>query len=263
MRADQTWEQRMHEAARKGFAAQSAAYERGRPEYPAELAGWLRDVLGVRSGHRVLDLGAGTGKFTKRLLALQAEVVAVEPVAAMRERLQTALPGVRALAGTAEALPLPDGSVDAVVCAQAFHWFANGQALREMHRVLRPGGRLGLVWNVRDARVDWVAAITALITPYEGDAPRHHSGRWREPFAEQSLFGPLQLDHFDHAHEGGFDEVVMDRFRSVSFIAAQAEPVRRETEAALRRLPEQYAALRAPCIRFPYRTEAWWAERLA
>lgn len=249
----------MHAAARTGFARESAAYERGRPEYPAALDAWLRDSL---PGPRVLDLGAGTGKFTRRLVALGAEVQAVEPVAAMRARLAQALPGVPALAGQAEAIPLPDGSVDAVVCAQAFHWFANADALREMHRVLRPGGRLLLVWNVRDASVDWVAAITALIAPCEGDAPRHPSGRWREPFAAQTLFGAPQCSRFEHAHVGPFEEVVMDRFRSVSFIAAQPAEVRGRIEAELRRLPDRFAPLRDATIRFPYRTEAWLAERL-
>ena len=106
--------------------------------------------MGLGSGRRVLDLGAGTGKFTKYLLATGAEVVAVEPVVAMRERLTAAFPRVRALSGQAEAIPLGDATVDAVVCAQAFHWFATPAALAEIVRVLRPGGQLGLIWNVRD-----------------------------------------------------------------------------------------------------------------
>lgn len=252
----------MHDAAQKGFACQSAAYERGRPDYPVGLSGWLGTALHLGPGQRVLDLGAGTGKFTRRLLDQGAEVLAVEPVAAMRDRLHQALPLVRALDGTAEALPLTDASIDAVLCAQAFHWFANAAALREMRRVLRPGGRLGLVWNVRDESVDWVAAITAIITPFEGDAPRYHSGRWREPFAGQSLFGPLQGSTLPHVHEGPFDEVVVDRFLSVSFIAAQPEAQRRVVEAELRTLPQRFAPLRAARIRFPYRTEAWVTERL-
>ena len=252
----------MHEAAATGFARQSEAYQRGRPDYPAALSQWLHDELGLKPGCQALDLGAGTGKFTALMGASGAQVVAVEPVEAMRQRLSAALPTVPVLAGTAEALPLPDESLDAVVCAQAFHWFANPQALREMHRVLRPAGRLGLVWNVRDEAVDWVAAITALITPYEGDAPRFHTGRWREPFAEQSLFGPLQRSVFEHVHEGDFDTVVVDRFLSVSFIAALPPSARAEVEAELRRLPERYSALREASIRFPYRTKAWVAERL-
>ena len=124
------------------------------------------------------------------------------------------------------------------------------------------GGRLLLVWNVRDASVDWVAAITELISPYEGDAPRHHSGRWREPFEKQPWFGALQRTEFAHAHEGDFNEVVVDRFLSVSFIAALPEAQQRAIEAELRALPQRFAALSASRIRFPYRTEAWVVERL-
>ncbi len=253
----------MHEAARQGYAAGSGAYERGRPEYPAGLLDWLREELRLGPGAQALDLGAGTGKFSRLALQTGAAVSAVEPVDAMRERLAQALPSVHALAGSAEALPLDSASVDAVLCAQAFHWFANAAALRETHRVLRPGGRLGLVWNVRDERVDWVAAITELFRPHEGDAPRFHTGRWRQPFAAlPARFGPLRQQAFMHGHEGGFDEVVVDRCLSVSFIAALPEAERRGFEAQLRELPQRFPALRAPRIVFPYRTEAWVAERL-
>src|SRR5664279_4003391 len=100
----------------------------------------------------------------------------------MRTQLVNGLPGVRCLAGNAEAIPLETSSTDALVCAQAFHWFANKSALREIHRVLRADGMLGLVWNVRDESIDWVAAITKIVTPYEGHAPRFHTGDWRKTF---------------------------------------------------------------------------------
>jgi ubiquinone/menaquinone biosynthesis C-methylase UbiE len=132
-----------------------------------------------------MDLGAGTGKFTPLLVATGASVVAVEPVDAMRAQLLSNLPTVTALAASAQALPLADASVDAVLCAQAFHWFATPAALREIGRVLKVGGKLGLVWNVRDESVDWVAAITRIIAPYEGDTPRFHTGEWRRLFPSE------------------------------------------------------------------------------
>ncbi len=134
-----------------------------------------------------------------------------------------ALPGVQALAGSAQAMPLPDNCAQALVCAQAFHWFASEDALREMQRVLAPGGQLGLVWNVRDEALDWVAAITEIITPHEGDAPRFYKGDWRRPFAGASgshLFSPLELTSFSYLHVGSAQQVILDRFLSVSFIAA-------------------------------------------
>jgi ubiquinone/menaquinone biosynthesis C-methylase UbiE len=131
-------EERVHQAAR-GFEQAADAYERARPTYPQAAVAWLCERLAVRRGRRVLDLAAGTGKLTRSLVAAGADVVAVEPIAAMRERLP---PEVEALDGTAEAIPLPGASVDAVTVAQAFHWFDAEPALAEIHRVLRPGGTL-------------------------------------------------------------------------------------------------------------------------
>lgn len=253
----------IHEAAAKGFEGASGQYERGRPDYPAALGLWLQDELGLGRDKTVLDLGAGTGKFTKLLLQTGATVTAVEPVAAMRDRLAAKLPNVRVLAGTAEAIPLTEDSVDLVVCAQAFHWFANRQALQEIHRVLRPGGELLMVWNVRDETVDWVSAITALITPYEGDAPRFHTGRWRQPFEDQALFNVPRPTVFPHRHAGSFEEVIVDRILSVSFIASLPQAERLALDLRLRELPERYPTLREPQIVFPYRTEIWQSQRLA
>jgi SAM-dependent methyltransferase len=252
----------IHQAAQQGFSQQSSTYQRGRPEYPAELRGWLVHDLGAKQSAAVVDLGAGTGKFTRLLASLGAAVTAIEPVEAMREQLVQAVSGVHALPGSAESMPLDDASVDAVACAQAFHWFANAAALREIHRVLRPRGRLGLIWNVRDESVAWVAAITKIITPYEGDAPRHYTGRWRQPFEAQSLFTPLQRSNFAHSHVGSFDQVVIDRFMSVSFIAALPEAKKREIEAQIRALQEIYPELRQETIAFPYQSEAWLSERM-
>lgn len=253
----------IHDAARQGYTNASDSYQRGRPEYPPALGTWLSDVLGIRKGVRVVDLGAGTGKFTKLLMGTGAVVTAVEPVDAMRARLAESLPGAQALAGTAEAIPLPDGDADVLLCAQAFHWFANGEALREMHRVLRPAGRLGMVWNVRDESHDWVAAITEIITPYEGDAPRFHTGTWKHPYERQALFTPLQAALFPHSHVGAFEQVVIDRILSVSFIAALPQAEREAVAQRLRALKDRFAVLREPVVAFPYVTQAWFAQRLA
>lgn len=251
----------VHSAARRGFEQQAAAYERGRPDYPAALDGWLREALVLGPGRRVADVGAGTGKFVPRLLATGAEVLAVEPVDAMRAALTQRLPQVQALAGTAQAIPLEHGALDALVCAQAFHWFATREALDEFARVLRPGGRLGLVWNVRDESVDWVAALTALITPYEGDAPRFHKGDWRRAFPHPA-FGPLHETQFEHVHEGPPEQVVMDRTLSVSFIAALPDAERAAVRARIQQLIDTHRALRGQAVvRFPYRTLVCMAER--
>src|SRR5262249_30183997 len=138
----------IHPTAAGGFAVSAEAYERARPGYPEEAVAWLAERLGIRSGRDVLDLAAGTGQLARALVPLGARVTAIEPIDEMREQLFGALPDVDAFDGTAEAIPLPDESVDAVTCAQAFHWFRPVEALREIHRVLRPGGGLGLIWNM-------------------------------------------------------------------------------------------------------------------
>src|ERR1700749_3571873 len=125
------------------FGGAAASYERGRPPYPPEGVDWLLPP-GAR---RVLDLGAGTGKLTRQLAGRGLDVVAVEPLAGMRAELSRVLPDTPALAGSAEHIPLPDGSVDAVLAAQAWHWVTPERATPEVGRVLRPGGPAGLVWD--------------------------------------------------------------------------------------------------------------------
>lgn len=252
----------VHTAAQRGFSAEAQAYARGRPEYPAAILPWLANEMEVAAGKVVVDLGAGTGKFTKLLMLTGADVIAVEPVEAMRAQLTASLASVQVRAGTATAIPIAAASADAVVCAQAFHWFATEAALAEIHRVLRPGGGLGLVWNVRDEAVDWVAAITAIIKPYEGDAPRFYKGDWRKPFSAGNSTGrsftDLEMTSFDYEHVGSAQEVILDRFLSVSFIAALPASENAKVADRLRALVASHPALRArDKIAFPYRTEAY------
>ena len=175
----------VHPSAATGFARSVEAYERARPEYPPEAIAWLAEALRLRPGRTVVDLAAGSGKLTRPLAALGCEVIAIEPVAEMRAAIG---PTARALDGTAEAMPLPDDSADAVTVGQAFHWFDGPKALAEIERVLRPGGALALVWNRRPSESSALhAAISETIAPYRGDAPAHASGAWREAFAGREL----------------------------------------------------------------------------
>lgn len=141
------------------FGSQAAAYERGRPSYPPEAVDWLLQP----GASDVLDLGAGTGKLTTRLVERGLNVVAVDPIAEMLDVLRSTLPDTPALLGTAERIPLPDDSVDAVLVAQAWHWVDPEKAVPEVARVLRPGGRLGLLWNVRDERLGWVKEFGRIV----------------------------------------------------------------------------------------------------
>jgi SAM-dependent methyltransferase len=252
----------INRVALEGFGNAAPTYARGRPDYPQDLLTWLQRDLGLGPQTTVIDVGAGTGKFTRLLLRTGATVLAIEPVAAMRAELTAALPDVRAMPGTAQAMDLADGTSDAVVCAQAFHWFADEAALGEIHRVLQPKGRLGLVWNVRDKSVDWVAAISDIIQPYEGDSPRYHTGDWRRALAS-GLFSPLEETHYGYLHVGAPRQVIVDRFLSVSFIAALPDDERAKVEDRLLALIASHPQLSGrESVAVPYQTRAYRCTRI-
>ena len=251
----------VHHVAAKGFGAAAQVYQESRPDYPAALAKWLSDDVGLAPGRVVVDLGAGTGKFTPRLRATGARIVAVEPVEAMRVQLIAAHPDVEALAGEAEHLPLADASVDAIVCAQSFHWFARPAALAEMRRVLKPGGALALVWNVRDQRVAWVAVLTTILDRHQGDAPRHESGQWRALFPAPG-FTPLSERRFAYEHVGSAERIIVERAMSVSFIAALPADEQARVADEVRALIAATPSLAGGAtVAFPYVTHAYACRR--
>jgi SAM-dependent methyltransferase len=214
---------------RYSFGAVAETYERGRPPYADEALAWVAARLPFG---RVLDLAAGTGKLTRQLVPLADEVVAVEPDDDMRGMLERVLPGVEVLAGTAEAIPLPDASVDAVAVGQAFHWFRADEALVELHRVLRPGGGFALLWNVWDEGDPLLHAVGELV-----DALRQQTfenAGWRETY-DRSLFGPLDERVFRQERRLATDALV-DWVRSTSPLAVADEETRARIEAEVRRL---------------------------
>jgi len=251
----------LHDAAARGFPRAAAAYEEGRPTYPPKAVARLARELHLGVGRAVLDLAAGTGKLTALLVGTGASVVAVEPVPEMRAVLERALPGVPALSGTAEAIPLGSATVDAVSAGQAFHWFRGDEALREIHRVLKPGGGIGLLWNVRDTAVPWVARLSEIMEPHRGDAPTHRSGAWREAFERTALFGRLGHAEVRHVHRLPPNGVVA-RVASVSFVAVLPESERERVLAEVRSLLATDPETRGrEEIALPYRTDVYWAKR--
>ena len=191
------------------FGAAAGAYDEGRPDYPAEAVAWLLEPAGPRP--RVADIGAGTGKLTKVVATLGADVIAVDPDAAMLARLRDVLPGVQTLIGAAETLILPDESLDAAVLGQAWHWVDPVAGSAEIGRVLRPGGVLGLIWNIRDESVPWVARLTAIMKGSHAEQLLAGDGP-----VVASPFGPLETrtwrwqrpgDAADPDGDGAFPEL--------------------------------------------------------
>jgi SAM-dependent methyltransferase len=248
----------VHPTAAAGFTRGAEAYSRGRPDFPPQALEWLRNDLQLRTGTTAVEIGAGTGKFTRLLAATGASVVAVEPVTAMLDCLASDLPAIAALRGQAQSLPLASGVCDAVLCAQSFHWFATSDALAEFHRVLRSGGVLGLIWNIRDQSIDWVAKLSAIMAPYEGDAPRYYNGEWRRVFPARG-FGPMHEKSFTYSHVGAPEQVIVDRVASVSFIAALGAPTRERILDQVRALIAATPALAgADTVEVPYLTRVYW-----
>lgn len=239
------------DVAAEGFGAGAAAYERGRPSYSDDVVAWLVERLGIAPGRTVVDLAAGTGKLTRLLAATGASVTAIEPVDAMRDQLLAACPGVDAVGGTAEAIPLPDRTVDALTVAQAFHWFDPAVALAEIARVLRIGGALGIVFNERDTREPWVADLSKLIRWDERE-------RWRVPYTVEVDWAEVVAEHgpqfhpverYDSTYIQPMDpDTLVQRVLSTSYIARL--PV--ADQSALAERVRDLVAPLGPSFELPY-----------
>ncbi len=217
---------RVHPAAATGFDRNAAHYERARPGYPPELLEVLAHEAGVAAGARVCDLAAGTGKLTRLLAEAGVDVVAVEPVPGMRAQLAAVLPDVEVLDGTAEHVPFEDGTFDAVVVAQAFHWFRFDEALAEIRRVLRPGGALAIVFNRRDEGVPWVAEWSTIIDWHQRTVSSYQHTDWTAVLGGAGFVGVRAstihwVQYLDRA-------MLADRVRSISYIAVMDEAAQQD-----------------------------------
>ena len=230
----------VHDTARRGFAGAAEAYEEGRPTYPDEALRWLATELRLGPGRTVVALDAGTGKLTRLLLATEATVIA----------LTRTTSGARVRAGTAERTGLPDAAADAVTVAHAFHWLDGPEGLAEIHRVLGPGGKVAVIYNVRDLDDPVQHAVDDLLAPYRGDTPSHRSGRWRTALNETELFKPAAQRDFPNIQTVDADDVV-SRVASTSFIAELPDPERRRVFNRARDI----AADQPDRFPFPYTTE--------
>lgn len=229
------------------FDRAADVYERSRPEYPLDAVRWL-----VPQGATdVLDLGAGTGKLTRVVAGLVPHVFAVDPSPKMLDQLRTAVPGVTALEGTAESIPLDDATVDGVVVGQAWHWVDQERALPEVARVLRPGGTLGLVWNQRDESVPWVARLTEIMHPANGEI------FLKEGTIQAGPFEPLEREQFTWTMEFTRPQL-LDLANSRSYVITATDDERAEIAEGINRLLDEDPALAGrQSWTMPYRTHCF------
>lgn len=224
----------IHPWASSGFGRSAESYERARPGYPAEVASWLAERTALASGATVVDVGAGTGKFTRLLAATGAHVVAVEPVPEMRRWFPRDV-AAEIVDGSAERIPMPDGSADLVTAAESFHWFRGDEALREIHRVLRPGESLALIWNRLDLTGSLEAAFDAAVERHRGHPPVRDAGDWLKALERTTLFAERDVRQFENVQELDADGIV-DRAASESSIAILPDERRDAALAEIRAL---------------------------
>ena len=243
------------QALAQSFDHTAAHYERGRPGWPPEAV----DIASVPSTATVVDLGAGTGKLTRLLVERFQRVIAVEPLDGMRELLTALVPGAEAIDAGAEALPLADESVDAVYCAEAFHWFDGQPSVAEIARVLRPRGRLILMWNIQSGPTEPSIAAAAEIVNERGrgdrQIERYESGAWRSSF-DDARFDELSSTSFEHVQTLDA-EGMLSHLLSMSWIAVLPREEREQIAADLRPL------LDAPEYRRRFRTDVHWTRAAA
>ena len=242
---------------RLSFGAHAGAYERARPAWPEEVARWL-----VPEGAElVVELGAGTGKLTRAVAMLGVRIVAVEPDSRMLAVLRGL--GLEGVEGSAEAIPFEDGVADAVVAGSSLHWFELETALREMHRVLRPGGRFGFGWNHRDDRDPVIARMSEAVyaAQHRLRTPRWRSRDWAAELTASGLFNDVEHELFEHVLELP-REALDDHLMSYSGVAALPEEERRRVLADVAELLDSEPSMSAAeTLRLPFVVAAYRATR--
>ncbi len=239
------------DTASRGYERGSESYRSARPSYHPTI---IDELVRRTAGDPVVELGAGTGILTAELIAQGVDVMAVEPVEAMRQALIQVVGEANARDGTAEDIPVASDAAGAVIAAQSFHWFDPHRALDEISRLLRSGGQLLTVWNVRDESVPWVAACAEVVDRYAGDTPRYRTMNWRRAIESDGRF-VLDDERSTPNPQPANAERVVTRALSTSFIAALPDEEQAEVAEQIRQIVEGMGER----FDYPYRSElqAW------
>lgn len=224
----------IHEAA-NSYQNSSEIYESGRPGYTEESVFALCDHLGLGPNSSIVELGAGTGKFTRVLAKKYSNLLVVEPVPAMLGKLKTILPEIQGALGTGEDIPAKYHSADAILIANAFHWFSTEKAIGEFERVLKNDGGLGLIWNLDGVFTSsWGKVIDSWLDDIEGDTPQYKTGLWRKTLENSEIFSSLEEQSFSTTRTTTPNEII-HRVMSISFVAAQSEKSKVELKQRIER----------------------------
>ncbi|KAK9723395.1 hypothetical protein K7432_001955 [Basidiobolus ranarum] len=261
--------EKVHQVAAKGFELDTDAYENARPSYPTEAIVLLQEKLNLVPGESyVLDLAAGTGIFTRLLLPFKYHLTAVEPAANMRAKFSQVLPGVPILDGTAWKIPLEDNSLDVVFVAQAFHWFSDVAAIKEISRVLKPEGHLALIWNLEDrSRAKWVGQIRDIYEKHEKSSPQYRLGLWKKVFETEEyhhLFNPLNEVHLQREVLSD-KQTIWTRVSSKSYVASldaeEKETLKKQILETLDKAQDIEVDEATGHVKFPYVTDIIWCQK--
>ncbi|KAI8066690.1 S-adenosyl-L-methionine-dependent methyltransferase [Gongronella butleri] len=259
--------QQPHETAVSGFDKQTDNYDLARPSYPASAIEKIQSLLPAHA--KVAEIGSGTGIMTRLLVAAGFDITAIEPVDGMRKKFSESLPDVPVIKATAWDTTLPDASQDAVIIAQAFHWFDDLNTLKEANRILKPNGKLMLIWNMESKSAKWVDQLRALYESYDSAAPQYRKNQWQKVFEEPasaSLFQlPLQHAHFDYNMPSA-RELIMPRILSKSYIAVMDEEEQARLAARVNAVLDdpayEFACDENGKFVYPHDTDLYWAEKI-
>lgn len=267
----------IHPIAQGGFDKldSSKIYEQYRPRYSKEVVHFLLDKLGIATFGsspnqpiRILELGAGTGKFTGTLQEVlrdsKMKIIASEPLLSMREEFGKRHPDIAIKDFPAENIDLPNSTMHAVIAAQSFHWFANEKSISEIHRVLVPGGKLGLVWNRRDHSVPWLRELDEeVVFPLyqQSNTPYQQSGEWEKVLSASDKFGPISNDEsFKMDQTFNFDEFV-NRIMSISVVSVQSKEDRQRTIDRIKLILSKHNKQDTDTFTVSYLVQIYWCQR--